>query len=72
MASALATTHQTIAVDQITSIVVTEIVQVSDQFVREVRVFGEPDGTAGAPVFVLRLSADTADKVKLSTPELEF
>lgn len=70
--SSIASTQQTIAVDQVLSIVVTDVVQVSDQFIREVRIFGSPDGISAPAVFILRLSGLTADAVKLLTPELAF
>lgn len=72
MASTITISHQTLDVDQVTDVVVTAIVQVSDQFVREVRVFGDPDGTAGPAILILRISADTEAKVKLTTPTLDF
>ena len=70
--SSLATTHQTIAIDQVVNVAVTDVVQDGDQFVRELRVFGQPDGLSGAPVFVLRISSTDATAVELQTPTLKF
>jgi hypothetical protein len=70
--SAVSTTHQSVAVDQVTGVTVTDVIQVSDEYVREIRVFGQPDGAGGVPVFILRISSSDAALVELTTPTLKF
>ena len=71
--STLTTRKQTIEVDQVQAVDVTEIVDdQSGGKVREVRVYGTPDGTDAPPVLTVRVKADTADPLQLTTPQLDY
>lgn len=72
----ITTTTQTVLVDAVTSITVTDVQQDTDSglFIREVRVFGTPlvAGGAAPQVFVLRLGAVQRSSVAIATPESNF
>ena len=74
MADSNFTTHrQTLEIDQVKAVDVTEIVDAQDgSKVRELRVFGSPDGTDAPPVLTVRVKADTADPLEVQTPKLNF
>jgi hypothetical protein len=58
----------TVKVTEVADVLVTEVEQDGGEFLRDIRILDADD----AVVFTLRLSADTADKVKFTTPELDF
>lgn len=72
--SLVTTTHQTITIGDVENISVTPVVldETTGLQVREIRISGAPNGTQGAPVFVLRLSAADADKIRVLAPEQVF
>jgi len=73
--SAINVLSQVIEVDNVRDIVVTDIATDPDTglYVRVLRVKGEPDTGAGAPVvFELRLLSGDREALNISVPELEF
>jgi hypothetical protein len=72
---AISTIVQRTAVDAITSVVITAVVQdpISHLYLREIRVFGQPD-VNGDPVlqFTLSLSGATQAQVELTAPAAQF
>lgn len=71
--SALTPVRQTIAVDEVVDVQVSEIEDRGDgTFIRAIRVYGQPDGRNGDPVFELRLIGNAADDIEITTPTLNF
>ena len=64
----ISTIAQTVAVTGVEEITVTQIEQVGGDYVREIRI---EDG-AGKVFFTLRLIGETADKIRFTTPELNY
>jgi hypothetical protein len=66
---------QTIAVDQVGSIIVSPPMDDglgTGTFVRSIQIFGAPNGTNGPPVFTLLLKSTTSANLDISTPTLTF
>lgn len=69
------TTAQTLFVDGVTDIVVTEAEQDTDtEWVREIRVFGEPllSGGTQPVVLTLRLKSPVKANINVTSPPLDF
>lgn len=69
------TLSQTIGIDEVTDVVVTEIELSVDGYVREIRVIGpSPEGSEGpGPViFVLRLTGASREAIEVSAPASQF
>ena len=64
----ISTLAHTVKVAGVFDVLVTEIEQDGGEFLRDIRVVDASE----AVVFTLRLSADEADKIKFTTPELDF
>lgn len=64
----ISTIATTVKVTEVADVLVTEVEQDGGEYLRDIRIIG-PDE---AVVFTLRLSADAADKIKFTTPELDF
>ena len=74
-ASALTPLAQTLQIDQVDSVVVTPMVDDGTNtgtWVRAIRIFGEPNGVNGAPVFELRLKSTSQPNLEIATPTLNF
>ena len=66
---------QTVVVDQVADVVVSQIVDDgtgTGTFVRAISIFGAPNGTSGPPVFQLQIKSTTAANLDISTPTLTF
>jgi hypothetical protein len=70
--SVLTQTFQKIKVTEVEDVQVTEIVDDSGKFLRAIRVFGMPGGTEAAPIIELQIQSATAEKIKVTTPEIDF
>jgi hypothetical protein len=64
----ISTIAHTIKVTEVADVLVTEVEQDGGEFLRDIRILAADE----AVVFTLRLSADAADKIKFTTPELDF
>lgn len=64
----ISTIATTVKVTEVADVLVTEVEQDGGEFLRDIRILAADE----AVVFTLRLSADTADKIKFTTPELDF
>ena len=64
----ISTIATTVKVTEVADVLVTEVEQDGGEFLRDIRILDADD----AVVFTLRLSADTADKIKFTTPELDY
>lgn len=64
----ISTLSHALLVTDVEDVIVTEIVADSGQYVREFRVLGEDD----KPLLTVRLSSETAEKIRFTTPELSF
>lgn len=64
----ISTIAHTIKVTEVVDVLVTEVEQDGGEYLRDIRVIGPGE----AVVFTLRLSADEAEKIKFTTPELDF
>jgi hypothetical protein len=65
---AITTLLQALLVTDVEDVLVTEIVEDTGLYVREIRVLGEDD----KPLLTVRLSSETAEKIRFTTPELSF
>lgn len=73
MASSITSLTTAIGVDQVVSIVVTDVVSDGNGgFVRAIRIYGQPSGTNAAPVFTLTLNSTDASAIALHTGDLTF
>ncbi|MCA1776040.1 MAG: hypothetical protein LC676_10650 [Loktanella sp.] len=72
MTTEVTTLRHTLGISDVAHVDVTEIVAEGGGYVREVRVYGSPDGTGAPPVAVLRISAPTEAALGVQTPELTF
>ena len=63
--------HQTLRVTEVSKIQGTDIVDDAGNSVRALRIWGS-DGTAGAPTLEIVVSAETAEALRITTPELVF
>lgn len=73
MASSITTIVQKTECGDIDSVFITDIVPDGENFVREIRVFGQPILGGTKPLlFTLRLSGSTEQSVKLSAPIQSF
>ena len=73
--SNITTLSQTIVVDQVADVVVSQIVDDGSgtgTFVRAISVFGAPNGISGPPVFMLQIKSTTAANLDVTTPVLNF
>ena len=72
----IVTTNQSLNISNVRSVVVTEIVQDTEtqQFIREIRIFGEVEGESGiAPLICsIRVSSATRSRIHISVPASEF
>ncbi len=64
----ITTVNQTIKITEVADVLVTEVEQDGGEYLRDIRILAADD----AVVFTLRLSGDAADKIKFTTPELDF
>lgn len=63
------TTHQTIEVDGVSDVVVTDVADDgAGGYVREIRIFGA-EGTSSPAVVTLHLKAGTADPLRITVPD---
>jgi len=73
MASSTITVRQTVAIDQVADVQVSEVVTVGDgTFKRAIRIYGAPDGAAGQPILELILVGEAKENIAITTPLLEF
>ncbi len=72
MSSAIITHTQKVEVTEVEKVIVTEVVDADGSFVRAIRIYGAPDGTDAPPVIDLVLRTDTAAKIELTTPALNY
>lgn len=73
--SAFTKIAETIQVDQVVSVVITPIVDdgtSTGTWVRAIRIFGQPNGTNGPPVFELDIKSTTEANLEIVTPTLTF
>ena len=65
---------QAVIVDQITAVVITDIVQDPDtaEFVREIRAYAGLGSTDAPPTFVLRLTSTVQNNIELTAPAVQF
>lgn len=71
----IAITGQTLLIDGVTDIVVTTAEQDADtEWVREIRVFGEPliEGGTKPVVVTLRLKSPVKEDINVTSPPLDF
>lgn len=73
MASSVTALSSIVKVDQVEAVSISEIVDdATGAKVRAIRIYGQPDGKAGTPVFTLQLASDFATKLLIHTPEQSF
>ena len=73
MTSAIATIREVVGITEVAHVDVTEIVaDPAGGYVREVRIYGNPDGTDAPPVVTLRLAAPARAALEVQTPEMAF
>ena len=73
MTTDVTTLRHVLGVTEVAHVDVTEIVaDPAGGHVREVRVYGSPDGTNAPPVVTLRLAAPAQDALEVQTPEMAF
>lgn len=72
--SAINTVAQTIEVTDVVDIEVTtaELDPDTGDYVREIRILGEPNGANGLPVFVLRMTSPVRENINVTAPEQQF
>lgn len=70
--STLTTRKQTLEVDAVQAVDVTEIVDDNGTPAREVRIYGAPDGTDAPPVLTVKLTSDTEANLEVQTPKMAF
>jgi len=66
---------QTLQITQVDSVVVTPVVDDGTNtgtWVRAIRIFGEPNGVNGPPVFELHIKSTTQANLEIATPTLNF
>lgn len=68
----IVTTQQTIEIDSVTDVQVTDIVADGSGFVRAIRIYGTPAGTNAPLLFDLRIKSDTLANLDITTPVLTF
>ena len=59
-------------VTEVTDVVVSEVVEASGTYNRAIRIYGTPSGNGIPPVLEVQIKSDTAENLKLTTPELNF
>ena len=59
-------------VTEVTDVVVSEVVESSGIHTRAIRIYGTPSGNGIPPVLEVQIKSDTAENLKLTTPELNF
>lgn len=59
-------------VTEVTDVVVSEVVESSGIYTRAIRIYGTPSGNGIPPVLEVQIKSDTAENLKLTTPELNF
>lgn len=64
----ISTLSHALLVTDVEDVVVTEIVEDAGLYVREIRIIGD----ASKPLLVVRLSGESAEKIRFTTPELEY
>ena len=73
MTTTVTTLRHVLGVTEVAHVDVTEIVaDPAGGYVREVRIYGNPDGTDAPPVVTLRLSAPARAALEVQTPEMAF
>ena len=61
-----------IVVTGVTDVVVSEVVESGGIYTRAIRIYGTPSGNGIPPVLEVQIKSDTAENLKLTTPELNF
>lgn len=59
-------------VTEVTDVVVSEVVESGGIYTRAIRIYGTPPGNGIPPVLEVQIKSDTAENLKLTTPELNF
>ena len=59
-------------VTEVTDVVVSEVVESGGIHTRAIRIYGTPSGNGIPPVLEVQIKSDTAENLKLTTPELNF
>jgi len=74
MASETQVSHHAskMVVTEVTDVVVSEVVESSGIYTRAIRIYGTPSGNGIPPVLEVQIKSDTAENLKLTTPELNF
>lgn len=63
----------TVLVTSVEKIVIADIASDSNSLpVRSIKVYGQPNGVQGDPVFILQLGTDVHDKLLITTPATTF
>jgi len=70
--SNVSTLRQTVQIENVAAIAVTEVVPDGGGFVRAIRVYASPDDTSGPPVFEVIVRSEDRENIKVTTPELRF
>ena len=70
--SALNRVRETLEITNVRDVAVTPVTADGGQFVRTLKIYGEPGGRAAAPVLELVIKSATASDLNVPTPELEF
>ena len=72
MASVITQHTMKITVSEVEDVQVTEIVNDNGEYVRAIRIFGQPEGVNAAPVLEVHVRSADQNKIKVTTPEIDF
>lgn len=72
MASEIKSTRQRIEITEVRDVVLTEIVSQNGEFMRSIRIYGEPGGPTDWPVLEVQIRSATRSDIEITTPELGF
>jgi hypothetical protein len=73
MTTSVITQHTSkITVTDVEDVQVTEVVEDNGEYVRAIRIFGAPEGVNAAPVIELLVRSTDQNKIKVTTPEIDF
>ncbi len=73
MATTVKTTRQDILIDEVSDVVISDIVEDAENggYVRRISIYGSA-GTDAPPVMDIRVNSDTSENLEITTPTLNF